>query len=79
MTLTGREHNDRGACEGLPKRSSPSPTFHHATPEALAFRLVVDDGQGGACTGAVNVGVPPSRRPGLGARDDGQRYDSTQP
>ena len=37
------------------------------------------DGQGAACTGAVNVGVPSSQKPGLKIIDDGQRYDSTKP
>ncbi len=41
--------------------------------------FTADDGQGGACTGSVKVGVPKSMRPGLPIIDDGQLYDSTQP
>jgi hypothetical protein len=38
-----------------------------------------DDGQGGTCTGTVEVGVPKSMKPGNAPVDDGQSYDSTQP
>lgn len=38
-----------------------------------------NDGQGGVCTGAVNVSVPKSMQPGNNAVDDGQLYNSTQP
>lgn len=38
-----------------------------------------DDGNGGTCSGSVNVGVPHSMKPGMEAVDDGQLYDSTQP
>ena len=41
--------------------------------------FTADDGQGGVCTGAVQVGVPKSMKPGQGPVDDGQLYDSTQP
>lgn len=38
-----------------------------------------DDGQGGVCDGAVQVGVPHSKNPGDSIVDDGQNYNSVQP
>ena len=38
-----------------------------------------NDGQGGVCTGSVNVAVPKSMQPGNTAVDDGQLYNSTLP
>src|SRR4030095_11038988 len=43
----------------------------------ISFRA--DDGKGGSCNGAVQVGVPPSLKSGLAGIDDGQAYDSTFP
>jgi hypothetical protein len=37
------------------------------------------DGEGGACTGAVRVGVPRSKKAGEPVVDDGQLYDATRP
>ncbi|MBI3456793.1 MAG: hypothetical protein HY002_13540 [Candidatus Rokubacteria bacterium] len=37
------------------------------------------DGQGASCTGSVAVAVPKNMKPGGGAVDDGQLYDSTLP
>lgn len=37
------------------------------------------DGQGGSCTGFVNVGVPKIMQPGNNPIDDGQLYNSTLP
>ncbi|MBI3014115.1 MAG: hypothetical protein HYY65_03395 [Candidatus Tectomicrobia bacterium] len=42
-------------------------------------RFTADDGQGGACSGAVSVKVPHSNKRGVVTIDDGQLYDSTQP
>jgi hypothetical protein len=38
-----------------------------------------NDGQGGACTGSVNVGVPHDMKASNAAVDSGQNYNSTQP
>jgi len=38
-----------------------------------------NDGQGGVCSGSVNVAVPKSMQPGNAAVDDGQLYNSTLP
>jgi len=38
-----------------------------------------DDGLGGTCSGSVAVSVPKSAKPGQGAVDSGQLYDSTLP
>jgi hypothetical protein len=43
------------------------------------INFTADDGQGGSCTGWVNVGVPHSMKPGLPIIDDGQLYNSTLP
>ncbi|MDG0867418.1 hypothetical protein [Candidatus Lucifugimonas marina] len=39
--------------------------------------FTADDGNGGTCTGAVNVGVPHDKKKGNDPVDDGQAYDST--
>lgn len=39
----------------------------------------VSDGEGGVCSGLVNVGVPQDRRPGTVIVDGGELYDSTLP
>lgn len=41
--------------------------------------FTADDGQGSACTGSVNVGVPLNMKPGRPIIDDGQLYDATLP
>jgi hypothetical protein len=41
--------------------------------------FTADDGQGGVCDGAVEIGVPKSMKPGQGPIESGQAYDSTQP
>jgi hypothetical protein len=39
--------------------------------------FTADDGNGGVCNGAVQVGVPHDQRPGAAPVDDGALYDST--
>jgi hypothetical protein len=41
--------------------------------------FTADDGQGGACSGVVLVGVPRSMKPGQPIVDGGALYNSTQP
>jgi hypothetical protein len=41
--------------------------------------FTAEDGQGGACTGSLRVGVPLSQGPEEPIADDGQRYDATLP
>ena len=44
------------------------------------IQFTANDGQGGICTGSVNVGVPHSmKKAGNALIDDGQLYDSLQP
>ncbi len=40
--------------------------------------FTASDGQGGECSGSVNVCVPHNQRPGHVCIDDGQNYDSTE-
>lgn len=44
-----------------------------------AVHFAADDGNGGQCTGSVNVAVPHDKGKESAAIDDGQAYDSTQP
>ena len=41
--------------------------------------FTAEDGNGGSCTGSVRIGVPPNKKPGVTAIDDGQCYISTNP
>lgn len=51
------------------------------TGNGRVYRLgfTADDGDGGTCSGSVNVTVPHSKGQGATAVDDGQLYDATQP
>jgi hypothetical protein len=50
----------------------------HGNGRVYRITFEADDGQGGACTGAVTVAVPHSKK-SEAAIDDGQAYDSTRP
>lgn len=43
------------------------------------INFTADDGQGGACSGSVKVGVPHSKAAADAIVDDGQNYNSVQP
>jgi K319-like protein len=51
------------------------------TRDGRVYRInfAADDGLGGTCRGSVVVSVPKSAKPGQGAVDSGQLYDSTLP
>jgi hypothetical protein len=49
------------------------------TGRVYRVNFTADDGDGGTCSGSVNVTVPHSKGQGVTAVDDGQLYDATQP
>lgn len=71
----GRHTAPDGTGVGTSEAAVRSERSAHGDGRVYAIHFDADDGNGGSCSGTVNVSVPHDHHPAV---DSGQDYDSTQ-